>query len=42
MRLQSRHADGVPDAVVEAVAARIAAHVRDRLAAAPGAAGGPG
>ncbi len=41
MRLQSRHADGVPDAVVEAVAARIAAHVRDRLAAGPAAAGGP-
>lgn len=33
MRLQSRHADGVPDALVEAAASAIAAHVRDRLAA---------
>jgi hypothetical protein len=31
MRLQSRHADGVPDAVVEAVASRIAARVQERL-----------
>ena len=30
MRLQSRHADGVPDAVVEAVASRIAAWVAER------------
>ncbi len=32
MRLQSGHADGVPDSIVEAVAARIAAFVRERPA----------
>ncbi len=31
MRLQSRHADGVPDAVVEAVASRLAARVQELL-----------
>ena len=31
MRLQSRHADGVPDAVVRNVARRLAGHVRERL-----------
>lgn len=36
MRLQSRYADGVPDSVVEAVASRIAARVRDLLGAPPG------
>ena len=32
MRLQSRHADGVPDAIVRNVAQRLANHVRERLA----------
>jgi len=32
MRLQSRHADGVPDAIVRNVARRLAGHVRERLA----------
>ncbi|MDH4198335.1 MAG: hypothetical protein OEW05_13050 [Candidatus Aminicenantes bacterium] len=36
MRLQSRHADGVPDAVVRNVACRLAGHVRERLAASGG------
>jgi len=32
MRLKSAHADGVPDSIVEAVAERIAAFVRERPA----------
>lgn len=32
MRLQSRHADGVPDTIVRNVARRLAGHVRERLA----------
>lgn len=39
MRLGSVHADGVPDAVVGAVASRIAAFVRDARAAGTGAGG---
>jgi hypothetical protein len=32
MRLQSCHADGVPDTIVRTVARRLAGHVRERLA----------